>query len=55
MEGLTKHDKIEMILDSDELIDVLDNSKITSEDINVRLKESAIAEKEIDETREKYR
>lgn len=55
MEGLTKHDKIEMILDSDELIDVLDNSKVTSEDINVRLKESAIAEKEIDETREKYR
>ena len=55
MEGLTRNDDIAAILETDELIVVLDNSKVTSDDISVRLKESAIAEKEIDETREKYR
>lgn len=37
------------------MIIILENSKVTSDEINVRLKESAIAEKEIDESREKYR
>ena len=55
LEGLTKNKEIAAILESDELIIILDNSKVTSEDINVRLRESAITEKEIDETREKYR
>ena len=55
MEGLTKNKEIAAILESDDLIIVLDNSKVTSDDINTRLKESAISEKEIDETREKYR
>lgn len=55
LEGLTKNKEIAAILDSDDLIVILENSKVTSDDINVRLKESAIAEKEIDETREKYR
>jgi len=55
LEGLTKNKEIAAILDTDDLIIILDNSKVTSDDINVRLKESAIAEKEIDETREKYR
>jgi len=55
LEGLTKNKEIAAILETDELIVILDNSKVTSDDINVRLRESAIAEKEIDETREKYR
>lgn len=55
LEGLTKNKEIAAILDTDDLIIILDNSKVTSDDINVRLKESAITEKEIDETREKYR
>ena len=55
LEGLTKNKEIAAILESDDLIIILDNSKVTSDDINTRLKESAIAEKEIDETREKYR
>lgn len=55
LEGLTKNKEIAAILESDDLIIILDNSKVTSDDINVRLKESAVAEKEIDETREKYR
>ena len=55
MEGLTKNKEIAAILESDDLIVILDNSKITADEINTRLKESAIAEKEIDESRERYR
>ena len=55
LHGLTKHEKVADILESDELILVLDQSKKTSEEINVRMKESEVTEKEIDETRESYR
>jgi dynein heavy chain len=43
------------ILEDDELIHVLDESKATSDDIKIRLAESEIAEKEIDRTREVFR
>jgi dynein heavy chain, axonemal len=53
--GLTKNAKIADILEDDELIKVLEESKKTSDEINVRMKESEITEKEIDKTREIYR
>jgi len=53
--GLTKNDDIAKILEDDELIVVLDESKRTSDEIKVRLQESEITEKEIDTTRELYR
>ena len=43
------------ILDDIELIDNLALSKKTSKEINEKVKEAAVTEKEIDETREKYR
>jgi dynein heavy chain len=55
LEGLTKNAKIADILEDDELIKVLDESKKTSDEINIRMKESEITEKEIDKTREIYR
>jgi len=55
LEGLTKNQKIADILEDDELIKVLDESKKTSDEINARLKESEITEKVIDETRETFR
>lgn len=55
LEGLTKNAKIADILEDDELIKVLDESKKTSDEINTRMKESEITEKQIDETRETYR
>lgn len=55
MEGLTKNSEIAQILEDDELIKVLDDSKKTSDEINTRLKESEITEKEIDRTRETFR
>lgn len=39
-----------MILEDDELINVLDQSKQTSEEISARMIESEITEKEIDKT-----
>lgn len=48
MHGLTKHEKIADILETDELIIVLDQSKKTSDEISVRMKESEITEREID-------
>ena len=42
-------------MEDDELIKVLDESKKTSDEINTRLKESEITEREIDKTRETYR
>jgi len=53
--GLTKNENIAEILEDDELIIVLDESKRTSDEIKVRLKESEVTEKEIDRTRELYR
>ena len=55
LEGLTKNAKIADILEDDELIKVLDESKKTSDEINIRMKESEITEKVIDQTRETYR
>jgi len=52
---LTKNAKIADILEDDELIKVLEESKKTSDEINIRMKDSEITEKEIDKTREVYR
>lgn len=43
------------ILDDHELIETLANSKITSDEIKVKVAEAEVTENEIDETREKYR
>jgi len=53
--GLTKNENIADILEDDELILVLDDSKRTSDEIKVRMQESEVTEKEIDRTREVYR
>jgi len=55
LEGLTKNKEISAILEDDELINILADSKQTSDDINQRLIESEETEKEIDLTRESYR
>ena len=47
--GLTKNEQISQILEDDELIITLEASKKTSTEINQRMKESEITEKEIDE------
>jgi dynein heavy chain, axonemal len=47
--------KSDTILETDDLIVVLDVSKITTDEISVRMKESVITEQEIDTTREKFR
>jgi len=48
LEGLTKHDNIAAILETDELIDILSESKQTSQEISERQEESEVTEKEID-------
>lgn len=55
MTGLTKNENIADILEDDELILVLEESRRTSDEIKVRMQESEITEKEIDRTREVYR
>jgi len=55
LEGLTKHSDIAQILEDDELINVLEESRKTSDEIAQRMKESEVTEKEIDKTRETYR
>lgn len=55
LNGLTKNENIADILEDDELIIILDDSKKTSDDIKVRMAESKITEKEIDITRELFR
>ena len=55
LHGLTKNENIAQILETDELIEILSESKKTSEQINIRMKESEITEKEIDTTRESFR
>lgn len=55
LHGLTKNENIAQILEDDELINILAESKKTSEQISIRMKESEITEKEIDTTRESFR
>ncbi len=46
---------VAQLLETDKLIDILAESKKTSEQIGIRMKESEITEKEIDTTRESFR
>jgi dynein heavy chain, axonemal len=46
---------VAQLLETDKLIDILAESKKTSEIISIRMKESEITEKEIDSTRESFR
>jgi dynein heavy chain len=52
---LTKNSEIKQILEEDTLIEVLDEAKITGDDIKIRLAEAAVTEKEIDKSRESFR
>jgi len=52
---LSNAPSIASLLETDNLIDILAESKKTSDAINIRLKESEITEKEIDITRESFR
>lgn len=45
----------EQILDEDNLINVLENSKRTSKEINERMAQSLVVEEEINNTRNQYR
>ena len=45
----------EQILDEDNLINILEDSKKTSADITVRLEDAAVVEEQINETRNQYR
>lgn len=38
--SLSKHARIEMILEDDEVINILAESKVTNEEISIRMKES---------------
>ena len=51
---LLNESELEQILDEDTLIDVLENAKVTSTEINARIADATIVEAEIKETREKY-
>ena len=53
--GLTKNENIAQILEDDELINILADSKKTSDEINQRMIESEITERDIDTIRESYR
>jgi dynein heavy chain len=53
--SLSKHAKIDMILEDDQVINILAESKVTTDDINVRQKESAKEEKNINKIREDFR
>jgi dynein heavy chain, axonemal len=55
LKGLTKNSEIVKILEDDELIDVLAEAKITGDEIALRMKESKVAEEEIDRTRATFR
>jgi len=55
LNGLTKNEKISDILEDDELINILEESKTTSDEIKRSLAESEVTEKEIDTTRELFR
>lgn len=51
---LLNESEIEAILDADTLINVLDESKVTSAEIHERLADAKVVEEEINETRNKY-
>jgi len=51
---LLKENEIEQILDEDTLIITLDESKVTSGEINTRMADAVIIQKEIEETRAQY-
>ena len=51
---LLNDSELEQILDEDTLINVLDESKVTSKEINERMAQAEIVNKEIGETRAKY-
>jgi len=51
---LLSENEVEQILDEDTLIDVLSKSKVTTREINERMAQSIIVEKEINETRNLY-
>ena len=51
---LLNESEIEAILDADTLINVLDDSKVTSAEIHERLADAKVVEEEINETRNKY-
>ena len=55
LDGLTKNENIADILEDDELINVLADSRAVSDDIKVRMAEAEKAEVEIDKTREDFR
>jgi dynein heavy chain len=55
LSGLKGAKDINEILETDDLINVLDESRATSDDIKIRMAESAKAEVEIDKTRETFR
>ena len=46
---LTKHEQVADILESDEIIVILEASKKTTDEISKRMQESEVTEKEIDE------
>lgn len=46
---------LEQILDEDTLIEVLESSKVTSGEINIRMEQSKVVEVEINDTRNLYR
>ena len=52
--NLLNDSELEQILDEDTLINVLDESKVTSKEINERMAQAEIVNKEIGETRAKY-
>ena len=51
---LLKDNEIEQILDEDTLIITLDESKVTSSEINTRMADAIIVQQEIEETRARY-
>lgn len=53
--NLTKNSEIKQILEEDTLIEVLDEAKVTGDDVKTRQAEAAITEKEIDKSRESFR
>ena len=51
LDGLTKNENIADILEDDELINVLEESRATSDDIKLKMAESEKIEAGIDKTR----
>ena len=51
---MLKENEIEQILDEDTLINTLDASKVTSSEINTRMADAVVVQKEIEETRAQY-